>query len=359
MRALTRPRTWLLAAALLATAAPAAAAPAPAPRPDLTRFLLDDTDFVLVVNVKQVLASPAFTKTYQKQVQDLLRGDVVKPWLEGTGFDPLKDVERLIVVMGRSCHPSQDTDEAGPLVFVQGRFDPDKLRAKMDKLAESMPGALQAHTIDGLKAYQLKTPGPSGIGCLLDRRTLLLGPPRKDFIADAAARYAGKKKVELKYKALKPLLDKMSADASVSFVGLGEMVVGSSVSVSNDGMKTTRTVKVHTLGEEGVTSIQGSVTVGAEAKGRATLTAKSDEDAKKLAKGMTDGLGMARAELQRAVEKQPQYAPVLTVLQSVRITGKGRTITLEGHGDAEAVKLFPMLLFGVSRAAPTAPAARP
>src|SRR5215469_136225 len=155
MRALNHSRTWLLAVALLASALPAAAAPAPAARPDLSRFLIDDTDFVLVVNVKQILASPAFTRNYQKDVEGLLQSDIVKPWLEGTGFDPLKDVERLIVVMGRSCHPTENDTAHGPLLFLQGRFDPDKLRAKADKLAESMPGLLKSHTLDGVKVYEL------------------------------------------------------------------------------------------------------------------------------------------------------------------------------------------------------------
>jgi hypothetical protein len=333
----------------------------PTPRPDLSRFLLDDTDFVLVVNVKQILASPAFTKVYQKQVEELLQSAAVKPWLKGTGFDPLKDVERLIMAMGRSCHPSDTADDAGPLVFVQGRFDPDKLHAKVAELAESVPGGLQTHTFDGIKAYELKVrAAPSGIGCLLDRHTLLLGPPRKELIADAAARYAGKKKVELKHKALKPLLDKMNAEDSVSFVGLGEMVTGTTVTVRNDGMKTTRTVTVHTLGEQGIDSLQGSVTIRDDAKGRVTLTAKSEEQGKKLTKEMNDGLAMARAELQRAVEKEPQLAPVLPVLQSVRITGKGRTITLEGQGDAEGLKgLFTGLWFGVSAKPTAVPAAAP
>jgi hypothetical protein len=355
MSALTRPRTWLLAAALLAPAVPAAAAPAPPARPDLTRFLLDDADFVLVVNVKQILASPAFTKTYQKQVEELLKSEAVKPWLEGSGFDPLKDIERLIVVMGRSCHPSDQPGEAGPVVFVRCRFDPDKLRAKADKMAESMPALLKAHVNGDTKVFELRgAAGSIGFISLLDRGTVVFAP-RKDQVADALARVAGKKIVELKYKALQPLLDKMNPEDSVSFVGLGEMVTGTAVSVTDDGMKTTRKVTAHTLGEQGVASIQGGVTIGAEVKGKATLTAKSDEAAKTLAKEMTDGLGMAKAELQRVVEKQPQLGPALAVLHSVRITSKGRTITLEGQGDAEAVKLLPTLLFGgYGRAAPAA-----
>jgi hypothetical protein len=140
-------------------------------------------------------------------------------------------------------------------------------------------------------------------------------------------------------------------------VALGEMVTGTSVSVSNDGMKTTRTVKHFTLGDQGIASIQGAARIENVAKGKATLRAKNDEAAKKLAKEMNDGLGMARAEVQRAVEKQPQLAPAVAVLQSVRITGKGRTITLEGQADAEAVKSLPLLFFGVSSAKP--PAAAP
>ncbi len=354
MHALTRPRTWLLAAVLLAPAVPATAAPAPPGRPDLTRFLIDDTDFVLVVNVKQILASAAFTKNYQTQAEGLLQSPAVKPWLEGSGFDPLKDVERLVVVMGRSCHPSETTDEAGPLLYLQGRFDPDKLRAKADKMAESMPALLKAHAVGDTKAFELRgAAGLIGFVTLLDRNTAVFAA-RKDQIADALARSAGKKKVVLKYNALKPLLEKMNPDDSVSLVMLGESVLGSSVSVTNDGMKTTRKVTLHTLGEQGVVSVQGSVKVGDEAKGRATLTAKDEAAAAKLTKEMSDGLGMAKAEIQRAAERQPELAPVVAFLQSVRITGKGRTITLEGQADAEAVKALPMLIFGVSSVKPPA-----
>src|SRR5262249_39906134 len=139
----------------------------------------------------------------------------------------------------------------------------------------------------------------------------------------------------------------------VSFVGLGSMVTGTMVAVKTDGANTTRTVRHRTLGEEGIDSIQGGAAVGAEAKGHARLTTKSEETATKLAKGMNDGLGMALAELQRVVEKMPQFAPALTTLQSVRITAKGRTITLQGQADAEAVKLLPELLFSAGAAAPT------
>jgi hypothetical protein len=187
--------------------------------------------------------------------------------------------------------------------------------------------------------------GSIGFVGLPDRGTAVFAP-RQDQAAEARTRLAGKKKVELKYKGLKPLLDKMNAEEAVSIAGLGSVVTGTMVAVKSDGANTTRTVAYRTPGEQGIDSTQGGAAVGAEVKGHARLTARSEEAATKLAKGMNDGLGTARAELQRVVEKVPQVAPALTALQRVRITGKGRTITLEGRADAEAVKLLPTLGVG-------------
>src|SRR5262245_23171405 len=82
-------RAWLVAAVVLLAAPPAPAA-------ELDKYLLDDTDFVLSMNVKQVLSSPAFTKHYQKQVEELLKMEPVQRVLKDSGFDPLKDVDRLM-----------------------------------------------------------------------------------------------------------------------------------------------------------------------------------------------------------------------------------------------------------------------
>jgi hypothetical protein len=76
-----------------------------APAAEWEKYLLDDANFVLSVNVKQLLQSPLFTKHHQKQVEELLKTEGAQAVLKDTGFDPLRDVEELVVVMGKSSFP--------------------------------------------------------------------------------------------------------------------------------------------------------------------------------------------------------------------------------------------------------------
>src|SRR5262245_41876092 len=81
-----------------------------APRPDkvvkilaLEQYMLDDTDFMVVVNLKQVFASPMFTKSVKPDLEKLLALQVVKKYTDDTGLNLLKDVERMIVILSPSC----------------------------------------------------------------------------------------------------------------------------------------------------------------------------------------------------------------------------------------------------------------
>src|ERR1700722_13302674 len=117
-------RTALSLAVLLFLTVTVQAAPLPE-APLLTdKYLLDDADFVLVANVKQILASPVYKKSYDKVVGDFLKEEKVASLLKDLGVDPLKDVDRVCAVMGRSFFPGGKAGAgSGPLLLVQGRFD--------------------------------------------------------------------------------------------------------------------------------------------------------------------------------------------------------------------------------------------
>src|SRR5947209_6915436 len=87
-----RLRMWLLLISVVCWTLPARAA-------DLDKLLPDDCNFVLSIHVKQILASPLFTKEHQKQVDVLLKMEAVQAVLKDTGFNPLKDVDRLMVIL--------------------------------------------------------------------------------------------------------------------------------------------------------------------------------------------------------------------------------------------------------------------
>src|SRR5262245_16671714 len=91
--------TWLLVVSLVSLFLPR-----PSRAADFEKYLLDDADAVLTVNVKEVAESPLFTKHFRKQAEALLQMDLVQKLLKDAGVDPLKDVERLTAVMGNSSH---------------------------------------------------------------------------------------------------------------------------------------------------------------------------------------------------------------------------------------------------------------
>ena len=82
-----------------------------------------DTESYLSVNVKSALASPLFEKQLLGPLKDAL-GDV--PEIKGVsadlGFDPLKDVHRVLIAMPGGT----DTDRG--LLIAHGTFDRGQVR---------------------------------------------------------------------------------------------------------------------------------------------------------------------------------------------------------------------------------------
>src|SRR6516165_3226908 len=148
------PRLWasLAAVALLGVALPADAAPVrsgPSGLGQLEKYLPDDADGVMVVNLKPILASPFFTKNYKTKVETLLKHDAVQPWLKDAGFDPLKDIEHLVVALGASCHSDSPGREDGPVFLALGKFDTAKMHDKLASLAKEMPKVLEIQEAAG------------------------------------------------------------------------------------------------------------------------------------------------------------------------------------------------------------------
>ena len=67
------------------------------------------------------------------------------------------------------------------------------------------------------------------------------------------------------------------------------------------------------------------------------ITAASEKKAEELAKGIKQGLQRVIAELQKAVVKEKELAPLLPAMKTVRVTVKNDTIALDAHGDAAAI----------------------
>jgi len=89
---------------------------------DADRWLLDDAEIVLSVNLKQLVGSDLMKKGGAAGVKDLIKGnEQVKVVLEAAGIDPLKDVDSILL----SGSGGSKTDVKA-LVVIKGRFDPEK-----------------------------------------------------------------------------------------------------------------------------------------------------------------------------------------------------------------------------------------
>ncbi len=333
--------------AMVVLALPAPAAPvikSGGPTVKLDKYLLDDADGVLVIDVKQIMASPAYKNYFQKQLAELVAGPAVQEYLKDIGFDPLKDVERVIFCMSKSCFNASRTlgesSDDGPFFLFQGKFDAAKVKVKMAELAKSHPDKLSATDApDGKTIYRID-PRHGPFAAQLDGNTIVVAG-RKAHVLDALAKAAGKKTTNFDHKDVPTQLKKFKPDVAIQGFALEQMMLSSSVSVKKDGMgKQVIESTYISLADKGFKEAILSISVKDDAHGSVVWTAKDKDKAKELTAMFTAGLEEIRKLSRQAAERRPQVQPVVRLLDGITIKHSGQTITMQGKADAEMVSAF-------------------
>jgi hypothetical protein len=315
------------------------------------KYLADDTDFVAVVNVKQIVASPAFKKKLQKQLEDLLKMEPAATILKDASLNPLKDVERITLIVGASSFPTEGNG-GGPAFLFEGTFDTAKMQAKAEDLAKTFPTILKVKTKGDYKIFEV-TPNPVEVLSVvaLDKNTIFFTarPGDLDAILEKAA---GKKKTTLKNKVLAEHFSKFKADLSVNVVATGEMVMGSSGSVTTDPTGKTIVKRTnHTFAEQGIQLLTVTAEAGDDVTAKANITAKDVESAAKLETQMNAGIRQGIDEL----TKLGRLPALLEAMKNLKLSRKDGVVTMEAKGDGDAVAEMFMGMF-IGRAVPTGPA---
>src|SRR4051794_3125270 len=70
---------------------------APARAGDIDRYLPDDSEVVITVNVKGLLDAPVVKNNLLPQLKAFLEDEEVRGILKDLNFDPLKDLHKVIV----------------------------------------------------------------------------------------------------------------------------------------------------------------------------------------------------------------------------------------------------------------------
>ncbi len=313
---------WLL----LAAAAGLSATPARAGL--LGPYLPDDSEVVLTVNVRQILDSPLVKKYGLQKARDALKDfDQVEAVLKDLGFDPFKDLERVTV-----ASPGGTEKDRG-LLIVHGSFNLDKFKSKGEEAARDYPDYLKIHKVPaGAGAthvvYEVTPPdADTPIFVALPGKDTLLASPGKDYVVDALKKAARKAKPALKNKEMQGLLEKMDERQSVSVAALG--------SALTKGGGGPAAVKAQA---EKVEAVGGGLTVGEDLKVEVALATKTADGARELHDSLDKGLKQALALLSVLTSAQKELNPALEVVKALRVTIKGKVVTVKGRVPADVLE---------------------
>jgi hypothetical protein len=303
-----------------------------------TKLLPDDAHFLVVVNVRQALASPLYAANLRKAVEDALKNEKTPPPVRDAVPVLLRDVDRLTVVTDDACF--SEGPGGGPILIAEGRLGPDWLRARAKELNAAVPGVLKEADQNGVAAFEVAAPpaGPGGYFLAPDRNTVVFVPQKeqaKEFLEKAA----GKRATALKHPALREQLRNMTPDAAVQWVGVQEMVFGAtSKSAAGPGGKRTAERKLQRLGDEGIEGVSGSLTVDDALQFRLTLTARDADVAGKFLQETNKVLEEMAKELQRELPRHKGLEPVLKEIGGVKVAQDGKSVAVTGRFTAETVR---------------------
>jgi len=316
MRTLSGLRAGLLFVAIGVIAAPSRAA-------DSDKLLPNDANFVVTINIKQMIASPLFKKLDDKfNLKDALKKNPdAKQAIETIGLDPLKDIDQ-VVLSGSGAKE----DEA--LILILGKFDKTKLEAAAVKAAQDDKNGLKILKEGGTTVYEMtnKKDGQVVYGVIVDGTTIAASP-KKDYLFDVLDKKVGKKPSASK-KELTELLAKADAKQSVSVVvvvtqGLG----GAQAAEITDKLK----------------NIVGGINITDEVKISFDMAAKDENSAKDVAKKLDEGLGQVKAFAGIMAAQNKPLAPVVDILGTFKVEAKGSTVNVKGEVSKDIIdKLIKM-----------------
>jgi hypothetical protein len=156
-------------------------ASAQAAAPD--KLLPGDAEFVVHLNIRQMLDSPLYKKYGLEHANTALSQPEIKKLIEATGLDPLKDIDSLWVAGKMELDPIAAAAAAKKaVIIVRGKFDADKIEA-----AAKAHGVPFTSSKEGaLKVYEATPPGQDPLSLAFVDKTALVMSPSKDTVLKAA-----------------------------------------------------------------------------------------------------------------------------------------------------------------------------
>jgi hypothetical protein len=305
------PRRFLAGLAVL----PLCALAVPGRAAETDKFVPNNADAVIIVNVRQITESTLF-KNYENQIKELIKNNAdAKKTLQDLGLDPFKDVYTIVM-----AGPGGKQDES--FVIVEGRFDRTKLEARAEAAAKEPKEGVKIIKEGNYKIYEIENKDGGGhhaYGAILSNSILVFGQ-KKDMVVDALDKQAGKKKSELK-KEVAALLAKVDSKKSIALVALPSGLGNQPAQEFADKIK----------------NITGGLTVSDAVKADFILAAKDEKGAKALAESLEDGLGQVKGLVALMANQQKELAPVIDVIGTIKIDPSGSNVNLKAEVSKDVI----------------------
>ncbi len=297
---------------------------------EVDRYLLDDTDAVLGINVKMLVEAPLVKKHYLPVVQKQLQGNAeVQKQLKELGFDPLKDVERVLLVHGDSCHRTvAGKEEFAPFVIVHGKFDAAKIQAKIAQLAQFAPQLLKIHKGASGAVYEFA--GEKSVFFAMPDRATLVASLYKDQVGDALDKGLKKKETKLKTFGMQFLIEQTDYKNGAWVAASGRAALTRETPLPTAKGKKVEKEARKKLSDSGIYELSGGVSVSDGVKAAFRVKVEDPETAKTISDVLQQFLPEAASKGFDGKLDGKQFSPVREFLRTLIVASEDNDLIIRG-----------------------------
>jgi hypothetical protein len=298
--------------------------PSPLPAVD-PNYLPDDTEAVVVVNLKQLLTAEAVRS------QPDARGELeavlgrfaglhaVQKYLAEAGLSAFHDAQTVTFAFTVGKEPGRAA------IILEGAAVAGKLAAA------AKGGALKVVKAGDHVIYEVTPRGEKRMFATPVGRSTLIAAPTAEALTDALDRDAGSKKSALK-KEVRAALESVGDGQSVAFVATGpalaRFVGGAGLPNAETAVAFLKTLDV----------VAGGVTLDKDIQFQLAVNAESEEAAKKLAESATSATRLLLTLARQTAETDGNYLPVVDVVKGLRFSSEGTGVRFRGGMTLDTVE---------------------
>jgi hypothetical protein len=308
----------LLAVALGLLLAGAAATQAAAP----DKYMPDNTEMVMFVDVKALLASGVVKKHAEKEMNDLFEQPQVAEILRALGLEPRKDINSVTICVSKveiDVGGGRPDGKAEALILVRGAYKPDQIHKTLAEGIKGDPNKLSSSEYSGMKVYEGKGQGADQTGyfAILDNSTIAVSN-KKSQVTDAIDRHKGKSSSKLG-KEIAAMVEKADGKRTIWMAMVLPGAVKDLAKLASQGGEIIEAIEGVTMG----TSVADGV--------RLELSVHTNNEgvANQIRQGVEAGKGLIAVQLLQNKDVGPLVQPVVNSIKVEANSGKSVKITAE------------------------------